>query len=285
MPECVEVKICAESLNNYLRDCTLSEINVRKINTDISDKLPAKITRVFSRGKNIIIKLFREKDQEKSYLTNHMMLSGYWSTQDNSGQYLCVVSSENKQSDKKKIYFHDKDDYGKFEYYPDWRAFEERCKKNIGPCIADAVLSGKDFFEEWKKALENKRRKNSKIGVFLMNQKVFSGIGNYIRAELLYMCKISPFRKLGDLSEGDISAIYENLFVLIREIYENGGRYRCFLDGSEGKPEIFSGKTDRKIGQYKCQIYGRKRDKFGNEVSADFDSQKRLAYWVPDIQT
>ena len=61
----------------------------------------------------------------------------------------------------------------------------------------------------WIKELTNIKLANKQIGDFLHDCKKFSGIGNYLRCEILYECKISPFRKLSELSLDEIENLYK----------------------------------------------------------------------------
>ncbi|NWY27643.1 NEIL1 Endonuclease, partial [Pheucticus melanocephalus] len=60
-----------------------------------------------------------------------------------------------------------------------------------GPCV---VSEYQDFRENVLKNLED-RAFDKPICEVLLNQKYFNGIGNYLRAEILYRLKIPPFEK------------------------------------------------------------------------------------------
>ena len=47
--------------------------------------------------------------------------------------------------------------------------------------------------------------------------------GNYLKAEILYASKISPYRIVEDLTEDDISNIYKYIKKISLESYKNGG--------------------------------------------------------------
>lgn len=58
------------------------------------------------------------------------------------------------------------------------------------------------------------------IGNVIMNQKVISGIGNYLRADILWASKISPFRKVNKLSRTEISKLYHSTQLLTWGIFD-----------------------------------------------------------------
>lgn len=53
-----------------------------------------------------------------------------------------------------------------------------------------------------------------------MNQKVISGIGNYLRADTLYHSKISPFRKVKNLTDKELEDIYNSLRLISWTLYD-----------------------------------------------------------------
>jgi formamidopyrimidine-DNA glycosylase len=61
----------------------------------------------------------------------------------------------------------------------------------------------------------------------LLDQKVISGICNYLRADILYLSKINPFRKVKDITEKELKIIFKNSKILTwgdydvkKELYE-----------------------------------------------------------------
>ena len=74
--------------------------------------------------------------------------------------------------------------------------------------------------EDYSKIIIGSIKKFSKKDIcsILLNQDIFSGVGNYLRAEILYDSKISPFRKVENLTDTDIVNIlkrggdYESTF-------------------------------------------------------------------------
>ena len=56
-----------------------------------------------------------------------------------------------------------------------------------------------------------------------MNQSYLSGIGNYLKSEILYQSKISPYRKLESLNENDIEILYKNIIKISNDSLKAGG--------------------------------------------------------------
>jgi formamidopyrimidine-DNA glycosylase len=80
--------------------------------------------------------------------------------------------------------------------------------KKIGPDVMEEDTTLEVFKNQIRKHLDKP------IGIVLMDQKVISGIGNYLRADILYLSKINPFRKVNKLSDNDIKVIFNNSKIL-----------------------------------------------------------------------
>lgn len=45
------------------------------------------------------------------------------------------------------------------------------------------------------------------IGAALLDQQIVSGIGNYLRAEILFACRLDPWRRVADLSPDELDSL------------------------------------------------------------------------------
>jgi len=71
----------------------------------------------------------------------------------------------------------------------------------LGP---DAITA--EFDPEEAKA-RMRRRPEVEIGVALMNQRLMAGVGNVYKSEVLFIRRLSPFGKVGELSEEALDAL------------------------------------------------------------------------------
>jgi len=60
------------------------------------------------------------------------------------------------------------------------------------------------------------------IGAALLNQRIVAGLGNYLRAEILFNCKLNPWLTVGELSQRNISCLLKAIPRLTRDAYERG---------------------------------------------------------------
>ena len=145
----------------------------------------------------------------------------------------------------------------------------------IGPDFLDLNTTLELYIERIKK----KTNLNKMIGNVLMNQKVVSGIGNYLRADSLWMAKISPHRLIKDLSDDELNIIFKSIRSLVWSDYN-------YMKAVKLKFIRKNFKTSQKYGR-DFFIYYYDNDIHGNIVKKEEmyeGSQKRFIYWCPNIQ-
>ena len=60
------------------------------------------------------------------------------------------------------------------------------------------------------------------IGAALLNQRIVAGLGNYLRAEVLFACKLNPWRTVADLTQRNRSCLSKTIAQLARDAYQRG---------------------------------------------------------------
>lgn len=58
------------------------------------------------------------------------------------------------------------------------------------------------------------------VGAALLNQRIVAGLGNYLRAEVLFACKLDPWRLVADLSERDFDCLLKTIPKLAWRAYK-----------------------------------------------------------------
>lgn len=61
------------------------------------------------------------------------------------------------------------------------------------------------------------------IGVVLLDQRILAGVGNYLRAEILFNCRINPWREIGELSDAEIECLLKTIPHFGLLAYQTGG--------------------------------------------------------------
>lgn len=73
-----------------------------------------------------------------------------------------------------------------------------------------------------------RRRAELEIGVALMNQRVMAGVGNVFKSEIMFIRRVSPFTRVGDLSDTELDGLIEEAHRLLRLNTERGIRKTMF---------------------------------------------------------
>ena len=88
-----------------------------------------------------------------------------------------------------------------------------------------------------------------------------SGIGNYLKCEILYEAKISPNRSINDITDEEHEVLYKAIIDVSKVHLANDG------------------KSDKHL-----KVYGKKVDVDGNEIKYEETQDGKKTYWVPEIQ-
>jgi endonuclease VIII-like 1 len=228
MPEHAEVRITAAYINTVAEGRLFNRID--KIPGHKGLSLPTPHTpfsiAATSRGKELMIRLTEESGETMSILMG-MGMSGcfVWSPK---ASPLPKHTHLWFESDIAVLCFVDVRRFGK------WR-ISDKWSPNRGP---DPVREYDDFVKHVKKVAEG-RKGGVPIHLALMDQSIFSGVWNYIRAEILYrMPELSPFAPLREAVK------YESLFTLCHDIpsiaYKlSGGQLRDWKSPTGEDPQRF----------------------------------------------
>lgn len=307
MPEVIEIKKYSDFLRKILKNKFISDITIKKgrykthkpfpLYNKIKKLLPLKVIDIKTKGKFLYFIL--ENDY---YIFSTLGLHGGWTyckTPTNKfifPKLLDYINNNRLQQYKKtalnnlnvefkikssnsnsiKLYYYDSLSFGTLKVVNNKKDLEIKLK-SIGPDILDKDTTFDVFLHQINK-IKNKQKEKA-IGLILMNQKIISGIGNYLRSDILWLSKISPFRKICDLSIKELSLIYKNA--------------RLLTWGDYNRPKAIKyniiKKSDKLPKDYNRNffIYNSKEDIYGNEVVKEElynGSHKRFIYWIPKRQ-
>lgn len=152
----------------------------------------------------------------------------------------------------------------------------EKKLASIGPDI----MNPETTFAIFQKQMSAPSQQEKAIGNVLMNQKIISGIGNYLRADILWYTKISPFTPLKDLTQSQLKAIYKSARILTWADYNR----------KEGIKLKILAPSDKTPKNYKRDfyVYMQNTNIYGNPVTQTplyEGSQPRTIHWVEKRQT
>ncbi len=274
MPEGPEVKTIGDWLRGELVGKTIQAIeytdNSRYAKTGLANHdqldelLPLEITEIETKGKKIIF-LLQGEDKE-AFLISSLMMEGRWNWEPgNHGDLWLVIGDD-------KLYFHDSRHFGTLDILLTREDLLDRLA-DLGPDLLSDQITLKEYKDKIKSLVTNKRRKPKKVGIFVMEQEHFCGIGNYLRAEILYDARISPHRFINDLTDQEIERLFNSSRRLILESYRSQGATLATYQNPHG------GK-----GEFKVIIYNKDKDPHGHQVIKEDIGDKRTTHWVPEVQ-
>jgi len=282
------------------------------------DNLPAKVVSVKCKGKMTCIELKR-KDGDVVWLINTLGLTGGWTvaakekkdllgdrrlrymkkssagvgagmifvypviweyiSDNNSNEWferaLMHLNVEFVMDNGKRAYFYDQLSFGTLKVI-ETRVELDKKLRELGADMLDESTS----IEVFKKAILKNVNKDKVIGNVLVNQKIISGIGNYLRADALWLAKISPFRKVSNLDDAELERIYKSVRALMWGDYAP----------EEARKKEYVNKDYKIPSDYNREffVYRQETDTEGRKVVKTelFEGkQKRFIYWIPNIQT
>jgi formamidopyrimidine-DNA glycosylase len=286
MPEGPEIAIIAKVLNVKCKDKRILNIVVHRDSKYKSDSrfkpcIGKIIKGVQFKGKKIIFILNDNINvrTNNAYLLSSLALEGRWNLEDNFPidiRHLSVsLELQDSKGNENFLLFRDVRHFGDLSYCKDDYELDSKLE-SVGPSwIPSDLFPERITLRMFTEFLQyNYRIKNKQIMMFLMDQKYTSGVGNYIRAEALYIARIDPKRTIGSLNSDEIEKIYIAINNVMTEALKAGGHtLKSYFTPVGNK------------GGYEPLVYGRtKALDTGEKVIREFDAQKRTIHWVPSLQ-
>ena len=226
--------------------------------TEINAELPTKIIGTGCHGKFIYV-----LTSSGYNIWNTLGMSGRW-TRHQTKHARVEIQIEGEES----VYFEDVRNFGTLKVVYGKSALIKKLK-SLGPDLLAEDID-EDFF------VARLREKNNKhITKVLMDQKVFAGIGNYVKAEALWLAEIDPRLTIENISDEKLTILCKAIKNVLRESYNTGGAtFRTHKN--------FSGVEGQYTHRFLC--YGRKIDAEGNDVVKIQTEDGRTTHWSPNKQ-
>ena len=223
----------------------------------LQETLPLKIINVNCQGK--FIYFYFENDAS---LWCTLGMSGAWLNHSRKHSRVRLGFGE------ESVWFDDVRNFGTLKFVPDVGMLAEKLSK-----LGHDPLKRDLDCEYFKKRIKNKGKKT--IAEVLMTQDIVAGIGNYLKAEILYASRVSPHRTCSTLSDKEIKRICANTNKIMRISYDSGGATILTYRDENGDPGTFS---------RRFMVYNQKKDPIGNDVIRETTKDKRTTHWVPKVQ-
>jgi formamidopyrimidine-DNA glycosylase len=188
-----------------------------------------------------------------------------------------------------RMYFYDQLSFGTLKIIGTQKELDKKLKE-LGPDIMDMETTFSIFKEQ---LFKQKGNKDKMIGNIIVNQKIISGIGNYLRADVLWVAGISPFRKLNNISDNELQLLFRAIKGLMWGDYNYKEAIRMGLIDNVDNEYDKDGKVKWQNGIVKLPrnfnrdffVYKQDTDILGYKVIKKelFEgNQKRFIYFVDD---
>lgn len=203
----------------------------------------------------------------KYHMFSTFGMSGQWSPTE--GKHVCLEIRLRDSAGVSSVYFNDPRHFGTVKFVSSRKELLEKLNELGWDPLSQELKDYLPFIvSEFKKSA-------MPVAQMLMDQSIFAGVGNYIRAEALYLAKISPWRKCNVMTKDEIEALCKTIIEVMQESYKyQGATILTYTDayGAEGKYS----------SQFK--VYGQKTDPDGNKVIKEDTPDKRAIHWCPTVQ-
>jgi formamidopyrimidine-DNA glycosylase len=159
---------------------------------------------------------------------------------------------------KVTLYYTDQLSYGTLTFTQDQAVIDKELNK-LAPDIESVTL--KTFLEQ----VDKKLKTDGLIEDAIIDQHRFvSGIGNYLKSEILYHAKISPLRSVHSLSIADWKELFKSAKKVIKRIFKNVNDEHAYMNT--------------------MKVYQKEVDPLGNKIQKHKTKEGRTTFWVPSIQ-
>jgi endonuclease-8 len=216
MPEGPEIRFFYETYIYPLKNKTLTNIAIlsgRYIKhpkipnfNDFQKMLPLHVIDTGVKGKNIWL-IFENK--YCLYFTHGM--TGRWSRDSTE-----IHNRIQLQFNKDLLYFNDMRGFGTLTVMINENELSNKLN-SLGLDVFTLKQKDKELFIN---ALFNDKTKNKMIGKVLLEQEYVCGIGNYLRAEILWDIFISPYRLMKDVNSLEKEALFLSTLKIIKYHYQ-----------------------------------------------------------------
>lgn len=227
MPEGPEVRRAADTLHDALAGRTITAFSARTKAAkawlgEHPGVFPGRtVARVWSHGKILVGQTEPDDAGESAYFSSHFMMWGRWHVVDPTDE-IAVTRDRRERArietaDAVAVLFSAPvfevgtgDPYAGVAHLP-----------TLGPDVLPLGGAVYDAAEVHRRTMATPERT---VGAVLLDQTVAAGIGNYLRAEILWQCRLDPWRTVGDLTAEDWEGLDREIPRVCGLAYRKAGR-------------------------------------------------------------
>ena len=262
MPEGPEVKIASDYFNEFFLSSKkikfeiISEYYDKKYSNVFNtiNKLLKTHKKTYTIGKNIFLEL-----GDDLIFNFHLGMTGGWSNELVKHCHFRVFDCKNE------MFFRDVRKFGNMKIITQSQFNEKHNPKHD-------LLNKSYNLKIHLNYLETKIKEKKSICSIIMDQKYFPGVGNYIKSESLYISKVHPEEKWGNLNQDMKINLIRNIQKIMNDSYKSGGA------------ELKDFKNPFNPSKFKLQIYGKKYTLQNNLVISKKTTDSRKTWFCSEQQ-
>lgn len=214
MPEGPEIRRAADSVERALKNKTVEDIYFAFPHLeDYEDLLKGSIvTRVDTKGKAMLIRF------DNGYtIYSHNQLYGKW--------YIRSTYNYPKTNRQLRLALHNEKKSALLYSASDIEVLRDEevpghpFVSKVGPDLLSEEVSVDELMERMK----DKRFRNRKWSILLLDQGFVAGIGNYLRSEIMFVAGIHPSLRPVDCTQDQLNKAAHAVMDLVKQSYETGG--------------------------------------------------------------
>jgi len=269
MPEGVEVSFLTDTLVKTLKGQLLKKIDwisgryvhhgVPKNTIEFTKALPLKCTDIQNKGK--VMFFFFEQDW---CLISKLGMTGWWYIDQDKPTWHKSQTDIHFQFTTNTLNYTDFRNFGTISITQD-KVLIDKELNQLAPDIVHSSTTYK-VFQNQLNQISSKRHSWLIEDALLDQQFIVSGIGNYLKAEILYEAKISPLRTLSSITPEEWKDFFYSAKKIIKRMLK-----AIYL-------------KDDEVYLNSMKVYQQKTDPLGNPVQKHTTKQGRTTFWVPAIQ-
>ena len=278
MPEGPEVKITTDFLKEFesQKIKSISILSGRYAKKGGIENLehvsfPALLEEVNCKGKFIYFKIKDAVTDRRMYLFSTLGMTGMWSKNKTKHSRVCL-SLENSNDTlgvtDVKVYYNDIRNFGTLKFVTDKKDLDKKLN-SLGPDVLTKTFNQKEMKQRFLKKSEKT------VVEVLMDQSVISGVGHYLKCEILYASHISPHRKCKDITDKEFKVLYDACYWLPKVSYKLGGSTLYTYKQPDGREGLYN---------RRFAVYNQDADTEGRKVLRETTLDKRTTHWVPEVQ-
>lgn len=269
MPEAPEVTYLKDYLNSKVQNEKLHDITILRGRYknhgppanfgEFKSQLPLRCISVSKKGKVLFFAF-----EKGWYLISKLGMTGWWFMEGDEPRWRSANMANVIFNFGSKLIYTDFRNFGTMQFTKDL----EHIRREHA-VLAPDLLASDTTLKDIQTRVERLSAKSKQrlLEDAIVDQKlIFSGIGNYLKAEVLYASRISPLRKIADVSPAEWKCIYSNARKIMRKMYT----------------AVKNKDTQRYMDT--MNVYQKTKDPLGNVVQQHTTIKGRTTFWVPAVQ-